>query len=72
MRKLSFLVLVAVALHAGAALADTKRIPGLSADEIKHLTQLKESAEKNRAKAKKLVQQQTRVLRGTRRPRGRR
>ena len=40
--------------------------------KIKHLTELKETAAKNRAKVKKLVKQQTRALRGKRRPRGKR
>ncbi len=72
MRKLSVLVIFALALHAGTACADTKRAAGLSAGEIKHLTELKETAAKNRAKVKKLVKQQTRALRGKRRPRGKR
>jgi len=71
-RTLAILVLVAAALHAGTALADTKRAPGLSAEELRHLSQMKESAANKAAEVKKLVKQRSRELRTKRRPRGKR
>jgi len=44
--------------------------PNLSPDEIKHLMELKQIADQNRATVKKAWQQQRRALRGKRRPRG--
>ena len=70
MQKLASVILVAIALHSGAALADAKRTFTLSSEEVKHLEQLKQIGEKSRAEVQKAWKKQSRALRGKRRPRG--
>jgi len=75
MKKLSVLLVLAVVLNAGATLADTKassllkKHAPITAEEAKHLEELKQAGKKHRADVQKAWKQQSRALRGKRRPR---
>ena len=70
MRKLFVLISFAVALHAGAAHADTKRVSSVATADAAELVELKQSVAEARAKLQKLYQQPTTLLHGKPRPRG--
>jgi len=86
-RRLSHVIIVAIAMSAGAALADTRDdaqpdraktvsenyivLAGLSAEERAHLQQLRQQGQKTTATVRKYWKQQRRALRSKRRPHGR-